>query len=145
MTDILGQSSDKVLAGSGAALAGPGAPESERALSDPGRDDWIERVRAQLAPGPEGYADLERVAERLAISSRTLKRKLQERGATFRALLDAAHFREAQQLLGNPDLDIQQVARALGYRDPGRFTRAHRRWSGCTPSRTRAERRGRVC
>src|SRR5262245_40746324 len=35
--------------------------EREQALSD-GPDNLLERVRAQLAPGPEGYADLERVA-----------------------------------------------------------------------------------
>jgi AraC-like DNA-binding protein len=119
--------------------------EREQALSDPGRDNLLERVRAQLAPGPDGYADLERVAERLFMSGRTLKRKLQERGTTFRALLDDARFRQAQQLLENPDLDIQQVAIALGYRDPACFTRAFRRWSGRTPSQARAERRAAVC
>jgi AraC-like DNA-binding protein len=115
--------------------------EREQALSDPGPDNLLERVRAQLAPGPDGYADLERVAARLFMSGRTLKRKLQERGTTFRALLDDARFRQAQNLLENPDLDIQQVAIALGYRDPACFTRAFRRWSGRTPSQARAERR----
>lgn len=114
--------------------------EREQALSDPGPDNLLERVRAQLAPGPDGYADLERVAAGLFMSGRTLKRKLQERGTTFRALLDDARFRQAQHLLENPDLDIQQVAAALGYRDPACFTRAFRRWSGRTPSQARAER-----
>jgi AraC-like DNA-binding protein len=113
--------------------------EREQALSDPGPDNLLERVRAQLAPGPDGYADLERVAGRLFMSGRTLKRKLQERGTTFRALLDDARFRQAQHLLENRDLDIQQVAAALGYRDPACFTRAFRRWSGRTPSQARAE------
>jgi AraC-like DNA-binding protein len=115
--------------------------EREQALSHPGPDPLLERVRAQLAPGPDGYADLERVARRLFMSGRTLKRKLQERGTTFRALLDDARFRQAQHLLENPDLDIQQVAAALGYRDPACFTRAFRRWSGRTPSQARAERK----
>ena len=75
------------------------------------------------------------------MSGRTLKRKLHERGTTFRALLDDARFRQAQHLLENPDLDIQQVAIALGYRDPACFTRAFRRWSGRTPSQARAERK----
>ena len=109
--------------------------------SGPDRDDLLVRVRAQLAPGPEGYADLERVAARLFMSGRTLKRKLQERGTTFRALLDEARFRQAQQLLGDPELEIAQVAAALGYRDPACFTRAFRRWSGRTPSQARADRK----
>jgi len=119
--------------------------EREHALSDPGPDNLLQRVRAQLAPGPDGYADLERVAAQLFMSGRTLKRKLQERGTTFRALLDDARFREAQHLLENPDLDIQHVAIALGYRDPACFTRAFRRWSGRTPSQARAERKATIC
>ncbi len=108
-------------------------------------DPLLERVRAQLAPGPEGFLDLERVAERLLMSGRTLKRKLQERGTTFRAVLDDARFRRAQHLLADPELHIQQVAVALGYRDPACFTRAFRRWSGRTPSQARAERKASAC
>jgi len=126
--DILGQSNDTTR------LAIPDA-------IGVGPDPLLDRVRAQLAPGPDGYADLERVAARLLMSGRTLKRKLHERGTTFRALLDDARFRQAQHLLENPDLDIQQVAIALGYRDPACFTRAFRRWSGQTPSQARAERK----
>ncbi len=147
MTDILGQSSDRARPNLRNSLPASYAPQAvasvqrERALSDPVRDTLLERVRAQLAPGPDGYADLERVAERLFMSGRTLKRRLHERGTTFRTMLDDARFRQARQLLENPDLDIQQVAIALGYRDPACFTRAFRRWSGRTPSQVRAERK----
>ena len=134
MPDILGQSSETMRPPPRNSL-----PPSYLAGIRP--DDLLERVRAQLAPGPDGYADLERVAARLFMSGRTLKRKLQERGTTFRALLDDARFRQALHLLENPDLDIQQVAAALGYRDPACFTRAFRRWSGRTPSQARAERK----
>jgi len=113
--------------------------------SNHGPDDLLARVRAQLAPGPDGYADLERVAGSLLMSARTLKRKLQQRGTTFRALLDDARFRQAQRLLENPDLGIHQVAIALGYRDPACFTRAFRRWSGRTPSQLRAQRKAALC
>jgi AraC-like DNA-binding protein len=122
MPDILGQSNDQA-----------------REPADPGPDDLLERVRAQLTPGPDGYADLERVAERLFMSGRTLKRRLRQRGTRFRALLDDARFRRAQQLLADAELDIHEVASALGYRDPACFTRAFRRWSGRTPSQARAE------
>jgi AraC-like DNA-binding protein len=126
--DILGQSNDTTRLGIPDAIG-------------VGPDPLLDRVRAQLAPGPDGYADLERVAAGLLMSGRTLKRKLHERGTTFRALLDDARFRHARHLLENPDLDIQQVAAALGYRDPACFTRAFRRWSGQTPSQARAERK----
>jgi AraC-like DNA-binding protein len=144
--DILGQSSDTLPPPLRNSLPAPPADlAAERRVAapgaDPGADPLLARVRAQLAPGPDGYADLERVAERLFMSGRTLKRKLQERGTTFRALLDDARFRQAQHLLEDPDLGIQQVAIALGYPDPACFTRAFRRWSGRTPSQARAERK----
>jgi AraC-like DNA-binding protein len=142
--DILGHSNDMTRP----RLPNPLTPERVLAgtlAADPAggsdRDDLLVRVREQLAPGPEGYADLERVAARLFMSGRTLKRKLQERGTTFRALQGDARFRQAQQLLADPELEIAQVAAALGYRDPACFTRAFRRWSGRTPSQARADRK----
>lgn len=111
--------------------------EREMATSSPPAENLVERVRAELTPGSDGYPDLETVASCLFMSSRTLKRKLEERGASFHALLDETRYRDALRLLGNPDLDIQQIAAALGYQDPPSFTRAFRRWSRTTPSAAR--------
>lgn len=111
--------------------------EREMAISAPTPENLLERVRAELTPGTEGYPDLESVASCLFMSGRTLKRKLEERGASFQKLLDEVRHRHALRLLANPDLDIQQIATALGYRDPPSFTRAFRRWSGKSPSETR--------
>ena len=100
-----------------------------------------ERVRAELRAGDEGYPGLEKIAARLFISDRTLKRRLELLGTSFQVLLDEVRYRDAQKLLENPDLDIQQIAVALGYTDPPSFTRAFRRWSGRTPSEARSARR----
>lgn len=102
-------------------------------LGEPG-EDIVPRVRASLSLGTQGYPDLEGVASRLCMSSRTLKRKLQQAGTQFRELLDEARYRDARQLMSNAELDLQQVALALGFTDPACFTRAFRRWSGETPS-----------
>ena len=59
-------------------------------------------------------------------------------GTTFQSLLDEVRYRDARRLLANADLEIQQIAGALGYDDPPSFTRAFRRWSGRTPSAARA-------
>ena len=114
--------------------------ERETALSDPGPDNLLDRVRTQLVAGPDGYPDQEQVASRLAMSARTLKRKLQEHGTTFRTLVDDARLREALRMLDNPDLDVGHIAFSLGYSDPACFTRAFRRWSGQTPTQARARR-----
>lgn len=111
--------------------------ERELALAGAAPDNVAERVRAHLRRGDHGYPDLETVAGKLFMSGRTLKRKLEHSGTSFQALLDEARYRDAQRLLENPDLDIQQIATALGYTDPPSFTRAFKRWSGRTPSAAR--------
>jgi AraC-like DNA-binding protein len=113
--------------------------EREMATSSPSDANLLERVRAELTPGSDGYADLETVSACLFMSSRTLKRKLDERGTNFKALLDEVRYRDARRLLSNPELGIQQIALALGYGDPPSFTRAFRRWSGETPSKIRRQ------
>ncbi|MBV8063768.1 MAG: helix-turn-helix transcriptional regulator [Nevskia sp.] len=100
----------------------------------------VQRVRVELALGAEGYPDLGSVAARLLISSRTLKRRLQQCGTSFQELRDEARHRDALRLLENPDLEIRQIAAALGYRDPPSFSRAFRRWTGRTPLQARAPR-----
>lgn len=111
--------------------------EREMATASPPAENLLDRVRAELMPRSDGYPDLESVAAGLFMSSRTLKRKLEARGTGFQQLLDDIRHRDALRLPENPDLDIQQIATALGYRDPPSFTRAFRRWSGRTPSEMR--------
>ncbi len=100
-------------------------------------DDIPMRVRAVLSHGAGGYPDLEAVASKLFISSRTLKRRLQQHGQTFQQLLDDVRRRDAIRLLENPGMTLEQIAHRLGYADPANFTRAFRKWTGEPPSRYR--------
>lgn len=101
-------------------------------------DDLAARVRAELIliPG-EGYPSLERVAERLHMSGRTLKRRLQQLDISYLTLLDDMRRQEAEKLLTNSDMDIQDIAGLLGYTGPANFTRAFRKWTGETPTQFR--------
>lgn len=101
--------------------------------------DVIGRVRAELVLSEKGYPDLRAVAERLSVSDRTLKRWLQRSDASYQSLRDEACQRDALRLLENPNLEIRQIASALGYRDPPSFTRAFLRWTGQSPSAMRAK------
>jgi AraC-like DNA-binding protein len=113
--------------------------QREAALSGGDLIDIVGRVRAELVPGAEGYPGLEVVSARLFMSSRTLKRRLQARGASYQRLLEEARRRDALRLLQSPDMELQQIAAVLGYRDPPSFTRAFRRWTGQAPSTARAQ------
>ncbi len=92
-----------------------------------------ERVRAALRDQAPPLPDLTEVAERLAVSPRTLKRHLQQAGLTYRELQDEARYRQARKLLADRALRISEVAWALGYNDVANFSRAFKRWSGRTP------------
>jgi AraC-like DNA-binding protein len=113
--------------------------EREHAMQGRGPDNLVQRVRALLTLGPGGFPALLDVSSKLFISSRTLKRKLQEAGTSFQQLLDEQRRRAALRLLENPELGIQRIAELLGYKDPPSFTRAFQRWCGKTPSQARAD------
>lgn len=97
-------------------------------------DPIADRVRRELVLGDEGYPSLETVARRLNMSTRTLRRRLQDQGLGFMALLHEARRRDAMSLLARPALEVAQIAQWLGYADPANFTRAFRQWTGLTPS-----------
>ena len=86
------------------------------------------------------YPEVGEVASMLHVSERTLKRRLQDEGTSFQALLDQVRQRDAQQLLANPALAIKQVAEAVGYSDPANFARAFAKWTGMSPRDWRAGR-----
>jgi AraC-like DNA-binding protein len=85
-----------------------------------------------------GDFTLETVARRLAVHPRTLNRRLQAEGTTFRKLLNEAHFEVARQLLAGTRIDISGIAAALGYAETSAFSHAFHRLAGTSPSEWRA-------
>lgn len=112
--------------------------ERELALLDAGRRDICARVRLELERQEQRFPNLEEVATRLHLSSRSLKRHLHDAGTSFRQLLGQARQRQALRLLRRPEVSLQRIALYLGYSDPTNFTRAFKRWTGEPPSDTRA-------
>jgi AraC-like DNA-binding protein len=90
-------------------------------------------VRGKLVCQDGRYPDMAAMARMLLVSERTLKRRLQEEGSSFQALLDKARHQDSMRLLGNPALAVKQVAQAVGYTDPANFARAFSKWTGLSP------------
>lgn len=84
-----------------------------------------------------GNPQLESVARRLAMTPRTLQRRLREHGLAFNDVLDAMRFRAARSYLAQPDVAGAEVAYLLGFAEPSSFNRAFKRWSGQTPTEYR--------
>jgi AraC-like DNA-binding protein len=77
------------------------------------------------------------VAEMLAMHRRTLNRRLQALGTTFREVLDDVRYEAAFQLLDSTELPVEEIAEALGYASVSPFTRAFRRRTGMPPGHWR--------
>ncbi len=89
----------------------------------------------------DGYPDIHRTADFVGMSVRTLQRQLAEAGMTHEALVGRARFATAAAVLEETDLKILDIALDLGYSDHAHFTRAFRRWAGCSPQEYRRRRR----
>ncbi|MGE0039547.1 MAG: AraC family transcriptional regulator [Vicinamibacterales bacterium] len=83
------------------------------------------------------------VAARLAVSERTLHRRLAEEGTGFAALVDAARRERAELLLTDPSLSCSEVAALVGYAEPAAFFRAFKRWNGVSALAWRTQGRAR--
>ncbi|HKU00531.1 MAG TPA: AraC family transcriptional regulator [Paraburkholderia sp.] len=81
---------------------------------------------------------LEEIARMMNTSARTLKRRLQEEGTTFRALLDESRIAMAEALLSDTRLTLTEIAERLGYSDLSSFSQAFKRWHGVAPQVYRA-------
>lgn len=76
------------------------------------------------------------LAQALDLSQRTLRRRLEEAGVSFRQISNRVRARQAQQLLQQGHT-VLQVAEQLGFADVRSFRRAFKRWQGQLPGKLR--------
>jgi AraC-like DNA-binding protein len=101
------------------------------------------RVREQLMNGvASGTATLADVASALHLSERTLARKLEHEGTSFKNLLEDLRRRLALRYVGDSDLAFSEIAFLLGFSQVAAFHRAFKRWTDQTPLEYRTGRRG---
>ena len=86
---------------------------------------------------PTGSANFDAIADVLKMSSKTLERRLAERGQSFSALLDATRYETVKHYLEETDMRLSQVAYMTGYTEPAALVRAFKRWTGETPMKFR--------
>lgn len=70
-------------------------------------------------------------------SVRTIKRRLQREGTTFRALVADSRSFVASELVQNKGLHLTEIAERLGYSDLSSFSQAFKRWFGISPAEYR--------
>jgi len=86
---------------------------------------------------PSGQASIEAVVQKLAISKRTLQRRLSEESTTFNNELSKTREKLARYYLAQSEMSGAQISYLLGFEDPNSFFRAFHSWTGLTPKQMR--------
>jgi AraC-like DNA-binding protein len=73
------------------------------------------------------------VAKSVAISPRTLQRRLEQQGLDFKKLVRDTRHQFALEYLKDHANTLTQIAFLLGYSEVSAFNRAFKRWTGSTP------------
>ena len=96
----------------------------------------VEHALTELLPS--GRTQIEDVALELAVSKRSLQRRLSEEGTNWLEVLNGSRERLARHYLGSTNLGVGEVSFLLGFEDPNSLFRAFHRWTGTTPEAWRA-------
>ncbi|WP_265092168.1 helix-turn-helix domain-containing protein [Acinetobacter seifertii] len=98
-----------------------------------------ERVHSTLLETiPAGEVSMQVVSRKLAVSTRTLQRKLQNEGTSFQQILNNVRESLAYHYLRNTDMSSSEISFLLGFEDSNSFARAFQAWTGKTPQAHRS-------
>jgi AraC-like DNA-binding protein len=95
----------------------------------------------ELLEARTGTLSLPAAARALAMSERTLQRRLASEGTTFQNEQSGAQLRKAQRLMTESDIKLTHVALEVGCASPQQFSAMFRRVTGESPSEWRARQR----
>lgn len=93
----------------------------------------VERVRRVLREARGRSLGAEDVASELALSTRTMHRRLREEATSLRDLKEEAKLELAKQELMRGRTPIKRIAEIAGFRNEKSFSRAFRSWTGVSP------------
>lgn len=96
-------------------------------------------IRLMLGRTKGRIPGIEQVAAEFAVSSRTLRRRLQQEQTCYQQLVAAWRRDMAAQYLRSTSLPVQQIGFLLGYADPANFGRAFRREYNLSPQQFRQQ------
>lgn len=93
-----------------------------------------DKVRAVLIEMlPTGDSSIDTVTQRLAMSKRTLQRKLTAEAETFQTVLQSVRSDLADHYLKKSNMPLAEIAFLLGFQESNSFIRAYSAWKGVSP------------
>jgi AraC-like DNA-binding protein len=104
-------------------------------LNQMGDGNGIRReLRKILLERPGRFPTIEEISAQLAMSPRTLRRKLQAEGTSYAVLLNETRIHLAKKYLRETILTIDEIASRVGYNDTSNFRRGFQRGTGLSPT-----------
>lgn len=93
----------------------------------------LSRVWQVLAAAGERVPSIEETSRMLAMSERTLRRRLTSEGTGYQEVVDRFRETRARELLVSSREAVERIADRLGYSEASAFIHAFKRWTGLTP------------
>lgn len=104
-------------------------------------EGFIDEVRKVMLIQPCDRRGADYVAEKLHMSTRNLRRKLEREGSSFQGVLDDVRCELAKNYLSETRLRLEDIVPLLGFAETSNLRRAFKKWTGQTPSEYRASQR----
>jgi AraC-like DNA-binding protein len=104
----------------------------ERYISEQGLiSEYMLRVRTEIQSLLDsGSVSIESVAEKMAVTVRTLQRRLSDEKCSYNELLDEVRKQLALEYTRDAKISATEAAFKLGFNDSGSFGRSFKRWTG---------------
>ena len=120
--------------------AGIFAAQCERICAElVNQGSFTEVIRQHLLQLPNQIASLEKIADRLHITPRTIQRKLASEKTSYLELVESVRLNLSTEYLKTTALTIEEIAVRLGYADAPAFSHAFKRWTGTSPGTLRTQ------
>lgn len=102
------------------------------------KDDIVQQVKAAIIDQlPSGNVTEDSVAETIYISKRSLQRKLNDKGTTFKTIMTEVRQDLALKYIHDRHLTLTEISFMLGFSEMSSFSRAFKRWTGESPKEFR--------
>jgi len=96
--------------------------------------NFVQQIEHHIRSHLADNISMDKLAELMQTSVRTLQRRLQAESLDFRQMHEKIRIQQAQKLLSSQHTNIKDVAIQVGYSDSASLSRAFKRLTGLTPS-----------